>query len=83
MPFSAPQTCAVLRAPFRPMLRVLSPREWALIFGGIMTGTVIFIPRFTHFRILNIVAIIGTGSTAIYLIADSVGRGFDFNHYNK
>eukprot|EP00798_Chlamydomonas_sp_ICE-L_P004352 gene4352-14471_t len=59
-----------------------SKREWSLIFGGVMVFTMLALPRFNKFRLLNIIGLIGTGMTAIYIIVDSSYHGFDIEHIN-
>ena len=44
-------------------------RTWSLMWGGILTCTMILVPTFRHFRILNIISLLGTFYTAVYLIS--------------
>lgn len=43
-------------------------QEWSLIYGGAMVFTMSCIPRFTHFRFLNVIGLVTVGYTAIYII---------------
>ena len=44
-------------------------RTWTLIWGGILSVTMSLVPNFRHFRLLNIISLVGTAYTAVYLIA--------------
>lgn len=52
----------------------LSKRTWGLIFGGIAMLSVL-LPTLRHFRIINIIALIGTTYTAWYIVATAASHG--------
>lgn len=55
-------------------------REWALIYGGIMVFTMIFFPRFNHFRLANVIGLVTVLTMAIYIIIIASEKGVDYAH---
>ncbi|WIA10991.1 hypothetical protein OEZ85_011148 [Tetradesmus obliquus] len=56
-----------------------SKRDWELIWGGVLM-VFAFVPTFRHFRVLNIIALVGTCYTAILILIITVGHGFSPQH---
>lgn len=54
----------------------INKRDWAIIFGGIMTS-LSFVPSFRNMRIFAIYALIGTTFTAWYMTGTSIANGVD------
>ncbi|EIE19348.1 hypothetical protein COCSUDRAFT_19779, partial [Coccomyxa subellipsoidea C-169] len=53
----------------------IDKRTWTLIWGGILSVTMSLVPNFRHFRLLNIISLVGTAYTAVYLIATAASTG--------
>lgn len=47
--------------------KTLSKRTWGLIWGAVLM-LFAFVPNFRHFRVLNVIALIGTSYTALYIV---------------
>lgn len=50
--------------------------DWAIIFGGIMTG-LSFVPSFRNMRLFALYALLGTTFTAWYMTGTSIHNGVD------
>ncbi len=50
-------------------------REWSIIWGGVLMVFAL-VPTFRHFRVLNIIALVGTTYTAILIIILGIQKGF-------
>ena len=59
----------------------LSCRGWTLVWGA-LSLLMTLIPSFRDFRFLNVVALAGTGFTAIYICVSAGVHGFQHNAVN-
>lgn len=64
--------------PHKPSVAVFGAgacRTWALIWGGVLM-IFAFVPTFRHFRVLNVIALIGTTYTALLVFVLACKNGF-------
>lgn len=57
------------------LLLLLTRRQWELIWGGVLM-VFAFVPTFRHFRILNIIALVGTTYTSIMILVMAHNNGY-------
>ena len=55
-------------------------QQWALIYGGTMVFVMSFFPRFSHFRILNVIGLVTVGAMAIYIIITASNFGVHYEY---
>ncbi|CAL5220457.1 g2477 [Coccomyxa viridis] len=60
---------------------VLSKRGWTLVWGA-LSLLMTLVPSFRDFRLLNVIALAGTGFTAIYICVSAGVHGFQANAVN-
>ncbi|KAK9807758.1 hypothetical protein WJX72_008373 [[Myrmecia] bisecta] len=62
---------------FYYLIDTVDKRTWSLVWGAILTCTMSMIPTFRHFRIFNVIALVGTAYTAVYLWIVAGHHGLD------
>lgn len=55
-------------------------QQWSLIYGGSMVFVMSFLPRFSNFRLLNIVGLVTVGSMSIFIIVTASSFGVHYQY---
>ncbi|GAX84439.1 hypothetical protein CEUSTIGMA_g11859.t1 [Chlamydomonas eustigma] len=50
-------------------------QTWGLIFGGLMTMIMIWVPYFGNLRMLNLIGLLSVGATSMFIVVDSSFHG--------